>query len=137
MNDVSAKAYKGYEVLKSESLDEVVDVSPGNCHVFSLHGSFEDQFDSVQGNLQLGQLSHGKIMTKNFEGCHVFYDPMAEYMENLGSGNHWLYLYCKDQFLYYNFVPLGPSILVFVKHEDKVGLWDQLLDWLHWNSDFT
>ena len=63
MNDVSAEAYKEYEVLKSEILDEVVDVSLGNCHVFSLHGSFEDQFDSVQRNLQLGQPSHGKKMT--------------------------------------------------------------------------
>ena len=63
MNDVSAEAYKEYEVLKSEILDEVVDVSPRNCHVFSLHGSCEDQFDSVQGNLQLGKLSHGKIVT--------------------------------------------------------------------------
>ena len=43
--------------------DEVVDVSPGNCHEFSLHSSFEDQFDSVQGNLQLRQPSHGKQMT--------------------------------------------------------------------------
>ena len=51
MNDVSAEEYKEYEVLKSEILDEVVDVSPGDCHVFSLHSSFEDQFDSVQGNL--------------------------------------------------------------------------------------
>ena len=86
MNDVSAKAYKEYEVLKLEILDEVVDVSPGNRHEFSLHSSFEDQFDSVQGNLQFGQLSHGKIMTEFFESCHVFYDPM-EYMANLGSGN--------------------------------------------------
>ena len=63
MNDVSAEAYKEYEVLKSGILDEVVDSSPRNCHVFSLHGSFEYQFDSVQGNLQLGQPSHGKKMT--------------------------------------------------------------------------
>ena len=51
MNDVFAEAYKEYEVLKSEILDEVVDVSPGSCHEFSLHSSFEDQFDCVQGNL--------------------------------------------------------------------------------------
>ena len=87
MNDACIHAYKEYEVLKSEILDEVVDVSPRNCHVFSLHGSFEDQFNSVQGNLQLGQPSHGKQMTIFFEGCHVFYDPVAEYIENLGSGN--------------------------------------------------
>ena len=66
MNDVSTEAYKEYVVLKSEILDEVVDVSPRNCHVFSLHGCFEYQFNSVQGNLQLGQPSHGKQMTEFF-----------------------------------------------------------------------
>ena len=114
-----------------------MDVSPRNCHMLSLHGSFEDQFDNMQGNLQLGQRSHGKQMTEFFEGCHVFYDPMVECMENLGTGNGWLYLYYKDQFVYYNFVPLGPSVLVFFKHEEKVGLWDHLLDWLRWKSNFT
>ena len=87
MNDVSSKAYKEYEVLKSEILDEVVDVSPGNCQMFSLHGSFEDQFDNMQGNLQLGQPSHGKKMIEFFEGCHVFYDHVEEYMEKLDRGN--------------------------------------------------
>ena len=137
MNDVSTEAYKEYEVLKSEILDEVVDVSPRNCHEFSWHGYFDDQFDSVQGNLQLGQLSHGKIMTEYFESCHFFYDLVAEYIENIGSGNGWLYLYCKDQFLYYNFVPLGPSVLFFIKHEEKVVLCDHLLEWLHWKSEVT
>ena len=73
--------------MESESVNEVVDVSPRNFHVFSLHGSFEDQFDSMQGNLQLGQLSHGQPMTEFFEGCHVFYHPMAKYMKGLGEGN--------------------------------------------------
>ena len=125
------------EVVKSEYLDEVVDVLPGNCHTFSLHSSFEDQFDSMQGNLQLGQHSHGKIMTEFFESCHAFYDPMANYMDGFCIGNGWLYLYCKDQFICYNFEPLGPSILFFIKHEEKVGLWDNFLDWLRWKSDFT
>ena len=51
MNDVSTEAYKEYEVLKSGILDEVVDFLPRNCHMFSLHGSFEYQFESMQGNL--------------------------------------------------------------------------------------
>ena len=58
-------------------------------------------------------------------------------MEKLGSGNGWLYLYCKDQFLYYNLVPLGLSVLFFIKHEEKVGLWGHLLEWLHWKSEVT
>ena len=60
---ISFETHENNEVVKSEILDEVVDVLPGNCHEFSLHSSFEDQFESMQGNLQLGQLSHGKIMT--------------------------------------------------------------------------
>ena len=114
-----------------------MDVSPGNCHEFSLHGSFEDQFDSVQGNLQLGQLSYGKIMTEFFESCHAFYDPVADYIEEFCSGNDWLYLYCKDQFIYYNSLPLSLSSLCFIKHEDKVGLWDHFLEWIHWKSEVT
>ena len=39
MNDVSAESYKEYEFSKSEILDEFVDVSPRNYHVFSLHSS--------------------------------------------------------------------------------------------------
>ena len=76
-------------------------------------------------------------MTKKFESCHAFYDPVVDYIDEFCSGNGWLYLYCKDQFLYYNFLPLSLSSMFFIKHEDKVGLWDQLLDWLHWKSDFT
>ena len=116
---ISFEMHENNEVVKSENLDEVVDVSPGNCHEFSLHSSYEYQFDNVQGNLQLGQLSHGKIMTEFLESCHVFYDPVVEYMENLGNGNGWLYLYYKDQFLYYNFLPLSLSSMFFIKHEEK------------------
>ena len=58
-----------------------MDFSPRICHEFSLHGSFEDQFDSMQGNLQLGQLSHGKIMKEFFEICHAFYDTVAHYID--------------------------------------------------------
>ena len=105
-----------------------------NITILGLHGSIEDQFDNMQGNLQLGQPSHGKQMTEFFEGCHVFYDPLAEYMENLGSGNGQLYLYYKDQFIYYIFLRLSLSSLFFIKHEEKVGLSDHLLEWLHWKS---
>ena len=31
------------------------------------------------------QPSHGKQMIEFFEGCHVFYDPIAEYMKRLFS----------------------------------------------------
>ena len=99
-----------------------------NCHEHSCQGSFKRQFNDLQMELLFEQPSHGKQMTEFFEGFHVFYDPVVEYMENLGSGNGWLYLYYKDQFLYYNLVPLGISFLFFIKHKEKVGLWYHLLD---------
>ena len=103
-----------------------------------MDGSFKDPFGRMLEGLQLEQLSHGKIMTEFFESFHAFYDPVADYIDEFYSGNGWLmYLYCKDQFLYCNFFPLGLSSLFFIKHEEKVGLWDHLLKWLHWKSKVT
>ena len=73
-------------------------------------------------------------MEEKIEGCQGFYDPVEKYMENLCSGNDWLCLCSKDQFLYHKLFPLSSSFLFFIKHQDKVCLWDQLLDWLHWKS---
>ena len=81
--------------------------------------------------LHFGQLSYGKQRTEYVEGCHVFYDPVEEYMDRLGNGNYWLYIYYKAQFIYYNLLPLSLSALFFIKHEERVSLWDRLLDWLH------
>ena len=66
------------------------------------------------------QPSHGKQMIEFFEVFHVFYDLMEEYMEKLGSGNGLLYLYCKDQFLYYNFFPLSLSSLFLSSMKRKL-----------------
>ena len=76
-------------------------------------------------------------MIEKSEGYHVFYDPVADYVEKLCSGNVWLCLCSKDQFLYHNLFPLSPSILFFIKHEEKVCLWDHLLEWIQWKSKVT
>ena len=62
---------------------------------------------------------------------------MVEYVEKLCSSNGWLFFYRKDQFIYHNLLSLSLSSLFFIKNEDKVGLWDHLLDWLHWKSKVT
>ena len=113
-----------------------MDVFPRNCHVFSLHGSFEDRFDSMQGNLQLRWISHGQPMTEFFEGCHVFYDPVAKYMEGLREGNDWSYLCLKHQFVYHSLLPLSVSFFS-IEHHTRTRILGKLLDWLHWKSDFT
>ena len=73
-------------------MNEFVDVSVEYFHEHSWQGSFQKQFDIVQEELHLEQPSHGKQMIEFFEGFHVFYDHMEEYMENLGRGNGWLYI---------------------------------------------
>ena len=53
-NDISAKAYKEGEVLNSEILNEIVDISFENSHESSFQSSFEDQFDNMQQGLLFG-----------------------------------------------------------------------------------
>ena len=76
-------------------------------------------------------------MTNKSESCHSFYDSMDDYIDKFCSSDGWLCLYKKDKFVYHNILSLSLSNLFFIKHEDKVGLWDHLLDWLHWKSEVT
>ena len=115
-------------------MDEEVDVSFANCHEHSLHGFLEEQFDSVLEKLQLEQPCHGKRMIEKFEGFH---GPIVEYMEKLCIRNGGLCVYNKEHVLCHNFLPLYPSFMFFIKQEDKFGLCDHLLDWIHWNSKIT
>ena len=55
-NDISFEMNEKNEVGNSEILDEVEDVPFESCHEHSLHGSFEDQFDSVQEDYSLSIL---------------------------------------------------------------------------------
>ena len=52
-NDIFAEAYKEGEVLNSEILNEIVDISFENNHESSFQDHFEDQLDSMQGDLHL------------------------------------------------------------------------------------
>ena len=131
------EAYKEGEVLNSEILNEMVDISFEISHDSSFWSSFGDQFDSMLEELHFGQLSYGRQKIEYVESCPVFYDLMAAYMERLGNSNDWLYLYCKDQFLCYNLLPLCISSLFLIKHEEEIELLEKLLDWLHWKSKFT
>ena len=130
-NDISAKVYKEGEVSNSGILNEIVDISFETNHDSSFQIYFEYQFDSMLEEFHFGQFSFGN------QGTEYFYDLVAEYMEGLGNGNDRLYLYCRDQFIYYNLLPLCLSSLFFIKHEEEIGLLDKFLDWLHWKSYFA
>ena len=70
------------QVLNSGIFNEIVDISCTSCQEHSLHDSFEEQFDSVQVELQFEQPYWGKQTAKKFEGYQRFYDPVADYVEN-------------------------------------------------------
>ena len=70
------------QVLNSGICNKIVDVSCKSCHENSLHDYFEEQFDSVQVELQFEQPYWCKQMTGKFEGFQRFYDPVADYVEN-------------------------------------------------------
>ena len=86
-SDIYTEAYKEGEVLNSEILKEIVDISFEINHDSSFQSYFEDQCDSMLEELHFGQLSYGKQRTEYVESCHVLFDPVAEYMERMGNGN--------------------------------------------------
>ena len=120
------------EVVKSKILNKFVDVLFKNCHEHSCHGSFEKQFDNLKRKLIFKRPSHGKIMIEVFEGCHAFFDLVADYMDEFFSWGSWLNVCNKGQIFYHNFFPVCFDVSVSLKNEDKVGSWDHLLSWLHW-----
>ena len=53
-NDISFRVLGKNEVLNSEILNEIVDISFENSHESSFQSYFEDQFDSMQEELLFG-----------------------------------------------------------------------------------
>ena len=118
-------------------MNEIFDVSFENCHENSFQDSFEDQSNSMQEGLHFELPCPGKQEIEYVENFHVFYDPVADYMDRFFSWGGWLYSHQKDKMHYYCFLPLCFYVLISLKHDEKVYLLDQLLDWIHWKSEFT
>ena len=60
----------------------------------------------------LNKHDYGKQMIEKYKGCHVFYDPMTEYVENIYSGNGGLCVCSKYQIPCDNLLTLSPSFLI-------------------------
>ena len=133
--DIHAETYEEGEALVSEILSERVDVSLEDDYVGPFLRSFKSQLDNSPEEGSFGHLSHEQ-MTEYTGDCRAFYDPISEYMERLGNGNEWSHLYSKDQFICYFLLPLCISFM-FINHKKETKLLGKMLDWLHWNCDFT
>ena len=68
-----------------------------------------------------------------FKIRHVFYDPVAEYMDKFFRWIIWLYVCSKGQFFHHNLL----LFCSYVKHAEEMELLDKLLNWLHWKRDFA
>ena len=122
------------EVLNSETLNKVVDISFENSHQNSFQSSFKDRSDSMQEELLFGQPCHDKQVIEYFEICHVFYDPVAKYMDKFFRWSIWLYVCSKGRIFHHNLLLFCSYVLISIKHEEEMELLDKLPDWLHWKS---
>ena len=84
-----------HQALIAEILGEGKDVSLKKDSIGPLLQSSEYQPDRPPGGGYSIQLCH-EWKTEYVEGCHVFYDPIAEYMEGLGNCNDWSRLCSQD-----------------------------------------
>ena len=125
-NDIPLEVLEKNGVINLEILNEVVDISFKNNHENFFQSSFKDWFDSMQEELN-----------EYFEIFHVFYDPVAEYMDKFFMWGSWLYVCSKEQICHHNLLLLCSYVLISIKHEEEAKLLDKLLDWLHWKSDFA
>ena len=92
--DTALEAQEESEALVAKILRKRMDASLENDSVGPFLGSFKYQPNRPLEERSSGQPSHEQ-RTKYVGGCHVFYDPIAEYMERLGNGNDWSCLYGK------------------------------------------
>ena len=76
-------------------------------------------------------------MLEYIEGYDVFYDPVADYMEEFFSWNTWSCFQYKYQICYHWLFSLHLSFFILIKHDEEARLWDQLSDWLDWHFSIT
>ena len=136
-NDIPLEMLEENGVVNLQILNKVADISFKNNHENFFQSSFKDQFDSMQEELIFGKPSNGKQMTEYIEGCHAFYDPVADNMDKFFRWGSWLCVCSKGQIFHHNLLLFCFYVLISIKHEEEMELLDKLLDWIHWKSNFS
>ena len=69
---------------------------------------------------------------ENHQTNHVFFDPIAEYMEKIHCSGFQLYVHLEEQL--HLMLPWLFQYLVYLcfKHSKEIQVSDQIDDWLHW-----
>ena len=101
-NAIPLEVLENNGVVNIEISNEVADISLKDNHENSFQSYSKDLFDSMQEELLFGQPCHDKQVIEYFEICHVFYDPVTEYMDNYFRWSSWLYVCSKGQIFHHN-----------------------------------
>ena len=91
----------------------------------------------MQEELLFGKPSNGKQMTEYIEGCHAFYNPVAEYTDNFFRWSSWLCVCSKRQIFHHNLLLFCSYVLISIKHEEEMELLDKLIYWFYWKLKFA
>ena len=99
---------------------------------------FEQQFDNTQlkscvDEKSIYEFSKGIECYEDHQTDHVFFDPIAEYMEDFHSPYFQLYLYYKDQIHFMLPWSFQYHAYFWFKCSQEVQMLDKINDWLHWN----
>ena len=102
----------------------------------------EKQLDSLS-NSKLDSTSKGSCVVENqlskeiecyddYQTNHVFFDPIADYMEKIYCSGFQLYVHLEEQL--HLMLPWLFQYLVYLcfKHSKEIQVSDQIDDWLHW-----
>jgi len=132
---------QSYEQITSPKPKDIVSSSD-----FLIDEPFVDKHKSDVEQLQSGsdiedtngKLIHVKMLKgypENQQKDHIFFDPVANYIDFFFSATVQTCFFCKNPS--YHQMPVHIAALIFIKHDEEAQSSDQLLGWLHWHFFIT
>jgi hypothetical protein len=132
---------QSYEQITSPKPKDIVSSSD-----FLIDEPFVDKHKSDVEQLQSGsdiedtngKLIHVKMLKEypeNQQEDHIFFDPVANYIDFFFSATVQTCFFCKNP--RYHPLPVHIAALIFIKHDEEAQSRDQLLGWLHWHFSIT
>ena len=103
-----------------------------NYIVYGNHA--ERQLDSISKKFCVAENKFSEDIEcyENHQTNHVFFDPIADYMEKIYCSGFQLYVHLEEQL--HLMLPWLFQYLVYLcfKHSKEIQVSDQIDDWLHW-----
>jgi hypothetical protein len=100
---------------------------------YTVHSSYENQFDSLQMEPQFEQPCYSNQMLEYIKDYHVFLDSVADYVEEFFNWDSGSYFHFKEKICCQWLLEKHFFVLILIKHDQEILFLDQLLDWLYWH----